>query len=330
MFYPFNLSVFYPHPGLTPFWKVAGAIFVLGGITTLALRWVRSYPYWAVGWFWYLISLLPVIGIVQVGSHGMADRYTYIPLIGAFIIISWSLDTAVLRWNRSKTGLLLLGCGMIIGCFAVSSTQIGYWRDYKTLFKHAGQVTEQNHIACNNLAVISYREGEVDEAIRYLKQAIEIKSDYRDAWLNLGVAYLSKKRHEEAVICFRNVVTLDPATVKNRVILAVALKYAGQADASADEFLQVLVRDPGHGEAHSYLGMIRSEQGRLGDAEAHLREALRVQPHSAEAHHNLGLVLAGRGRTNDALACFRQASVLAPGNPYIEKSLKRVQKGNPK
>ncbi len=324
MFWPVDLSVFYPHPGLQPLWKVAGSILILGGVTAFALRMARPYPYLIVGWLWYLISLLPVMGIVQVGSHAMADRYTYIPLIGTIIMIAWSLDSAAQRWHQAKKGILVLGCGMILGSFIVSSTQLGYWRDYKTLFEHANRVTERNHIACNNLGVVSYREGEVGEAIRYLTKAVEIKSDYRDAWLNLGVAYLSRQLYEEASTCFRNAVWIDPATLKNRIVLAVTLKYAGQAEASAEELLTVVKRDPDNVEARLYLGVICLEQGRLEDAEGHLREALRLHPGNAEAHNNLGLVLVGQGRTNDAIAHFRQASALSPGNAKIEENLEQA------
>jgi tetratricopeptide (TPR) repeat protein len=324
MFWPVDLSVFYPHPGLQPFWKVTGSILILSGVTAFAVRMARSYPYLVVGWFWYLISLLPVIGIVQVGSHAMADRYTYIPLIGVFIMITWSLDSAARRWHQATKGILALGCGMILGSLILSSMQLEYWRDYRTLFEHANRVTARNHIACNNLGVISFRDGEVGEAIRYLTKAVEIKNDYRDAWLNLGIAYLSRQRYEAAAICFRNTVWIDPVTLKNRIVLAVTLKYAGQSEASADEFIKVVERDPGIVEAHSYLGIIRLEQGRLADAEAHLSEVLRLHPDSADAHNNLGLVLGERGRTSDAVDHFRQASALSPGNLEIEGNLKRV------
>jgi Flp pilus assembly protein TadD len=324
MFWPVDLSVFYPHPGLQPLWKVAGSILALGGVTAFAFRMARRYPYLVVGWLWYLISLLPVLGIVQVGSHAMADRYTYIPLIGVFIMIAWSLGFAAQRWHRAKKGIVVLGCGMILGSFILSSTQLEYWRDYRTLFEHANRVTERNHIACNNLGVVSFREGEVNEAIRYLTKAVEIKNDYRDAWLNLGIAHLSRQSYEEAAICFRNAVWIDPVTLKNRIVLAVTLKYAGQAEASVDEFLKVVERDPGNAEAHSYLGIIRLEQGRLEDAEAHFSAVIRLHPGNADAHNNLGLVLDERGRTDDAVAHFRQASALSPGNPGIEGNLKRV------
>jgi hypothetical protein len=302
MLWPVDLSVFYPHPGLQPFWKVAGSILLLGGVTAFVFRKARSSPYLVVGWLWYVISLLPVMGIVQVGSHAMADRYTYIPLIGTFIMISWGLDSAAQRWHQAQKVIFVLGCGMILGSFVLSSMQLEYWRDYRTLFEQANRVTERNHMACNNLGVVSFREGKVDEAIRHLTKAVEIKNDYRDAWLNLGIAYLSRQRYEAAAICFRNAVWIDPLTLKNRVILAVTLKYAGQAEASAEELLKVIDRDPGHVEAHGYLGAIRLEQGRLADAEAHLSEALRLHPGSAEAHNNLGLVLVGQGHAKDAIA----------------------------
>jgi tetratricopeptide (TPR) repeat protein len=324
MLWPVDLSVFYPHPGLQPFWKVAGSILLLGGVTAFVFRKARSSPYLVVGWLWYVISLLPVMGIVQVGSHAMADRYTYIPLIGTFIMISWGLDSAAQRWHQAQKVIFVLGCGMILGSFVLSSMQLEYWRDYRTLFEQANRVTERNHMACNNLGVVSFREGKVDEAIRHLTKAVEIKNDYRDAWLNLGIAYLSRQRYEAAAICFRNAVWIDPLTLKNRVILAVTLKYAGQAEASAEELLKVIDRDPGHVEAHGYLGAIRLEQGRLADAEAHLSEALRLHPGSAEAHNNLGLVLVGQGHAKDAIAHYRQASALSPGNAKIEANLKQA------
>jgi tetratricopeptide (TPR) repeat protein len=322
MFWPVNLSVFYPHPGIQPLWKVSGSILILASVSALAVRMRRQHPYVLVGWFWYLITLLPVIQLVQVGTHAMADRYTYIPLIGPFMIIAWSLKSIYARWHQAKTWIITLTCSCIFVSFVLSSIQVGYWRDYKTLFLHASEVTERNELAYNNLGIVYARQGRADEAASYFKKAVEAKNDYRDAWVNLGVTYIIMHRYNDAAECFQSAIVIDPVTAKNRINLAIALKYAGHAQASADELLIVLKRDPNNVEALFHLGIIRLEQGKLAEAESYLREVLRMNPRNADALNNLGLVRMEQEKTEEAIACFLEAREFAPGNVVIETNLK--------
>jgi Tfp pilus assembly protein PilF len=331
--YPLDLAVFYPHPGMQPIWKVAGSILILVVATIWVIRKVRSAPYLAVGWFWYLISLLPVLGIIQVGSHSMADRYTYIPLIGIFIMIAMGIQDAASRGRVLQLGIAAIGCAIVMGSMTLSSVQLTYWTDYRTLFEHANQVTERNHIANNNLGVVAHREGRIGDAVNYLRQAVDIKPDYLDAWLNLGRCYVALDKYPDAVASFRKSIEIDPLTPTNRFLLGFALMNAGETEESARELQWVVERQPDEYEARFYLGMVRLQQGRNEDAEEHFKEVLRINPNHAAAHNNIGLLFLADGKADGAIVHFTRAVELAPGNvtmgDNLRKSLLAKAKGQP-
>ncbi|HNV25996.1 MAG: TPR repeat-containing protein YrrB [Deltaproteobacteria bacterium ADurb.BinA179] len=320
---PIELAVFYPHPGMQPIWKVVGSFLILVGVTAWVIRQVRTAPHLAVGWFWYLISLLPVLGIIQVGSHSMADRYTYIPLIGIFIMIAWVLQDAAQRRRSLRPAIAAAGCVMVLGSMILASMQLTYWTDYRTLFEHANRVTERNHIACNNLGVVAHREDRIGDAVSYFKQAVEFKPDYRDAWLNLGRCHVALQQYSDAVACFRKAIEIDPVTLTNRFLLGFSLMHTGAMDESARELQQVVERQSDNDEARFYLGMARLSQGRKGDAEEQFKEVLRINPNHAAAHNNIGLLLLADGRSDGAIAHFKRAVELAPGNVTMEDNLRK-------
>ncbi|MBW1896674.1 MAG: glycosyltransferase family 39 protein, partial [Deltaproteobacteria bacterium] len=174
-FWPHHLAVFYPHPGTWPVWQIAGAGLLLVSISALVLLGMRKKPYLTLGWFWYLGTLVPVIGLVQVGIHAMADRYTYVPLIGVFIMIAWGLQDIAKRWRPQRV-VLGLSAAAVICAFTISSArQLNHWQNSSTLFQHALNVTEDNYGAHNNLGLALAQRGKLDEAIDHYLRALEIK-----------------------------------------------------------------------------------------------------------------------------------------------------------
>jgi protein O-mannosyl-transferase len=214
MFYPLHLAVFYPYPQAVPSWaQVLAESLLLGGITVTVFLLARSRPYGFVGWFWFLGTLVPVIGLVQVGAQARADRYTYIPLIGLFLLLVWGLRALV-----PKRGDGLLACvmaGILLACVLQSRDQVSHWVDSLHLWKHATEVTTDNGMAHLNYGEALFKQGEIDEALRQIKIAtqLEAKMEIRHAALahhREGKIYESLQRWDEAEACFRAAILLRP------------------------------------------------------------------------------------------------------------------------
>lgn len=295
MIWPQDLSVFYPHPGSTiPMWQVTLAGLLLVTISVLVIRGARRRPYLAVGWLWYLGTLIPVIGLVQVGDHAMADRYTYVPLIGLFIMIAWGVPDVLARWSRRRIVLATSTAGLLSALMITSWLQIQHWKDSITLFEHTLHVTPDTPLAHNNLGVALAGQGKLDRAIWHYSQALQIKPDYLGARINLGSVLSEQGKLREAIAHYLKILRIKPDFV----------------------------------DAHFNLGNALARQGKLDKAIAHYSEALRIKPDDAEVHNNIGIALAARERTADALAHFRAALRIQPDFPEARHNLSIVlQKG---
>jgi hypothetical protein len=206
--WPTRLAAFYPHPGASlAAWMVCGSALVLAGLTLWTIRLRRSRPYLLFGWAWYLVTLAPVAGIVQVGWQARADRYTYIPLIGIFLGVVWAVadrfaDRPALLSSAASAALVMLGIGAFV--------QAGYWRDSETLFTHALAVTDNNAVAHNNLGTALLRRGLPSQAEEHFAEAVRIDPSFADAHSNLGVALGRQGGIDEAILEFRRALDLDP------------------------------------------------------------------------------------------------------------------------
>ena len=163
--WPNNLAVFYPHPGLRPLWQVLGAVLFLGAVTFAVIRTAKRFPYLAMGWLWFAGTLVPVIGIVQVGAQAMADRYTYIPLIGLFVMAAWGIPELLKKWRYRKEALFALSALILACLFIVTWTQVGYWRNSIALYDHALKVTSHNDTIHDNRGVAYRQLGNLRQAI---------------------------------------------------------------------------------------------------------------------------------------------------------------------
>jgi tetratricopeptide (TPR) repeat protein len=316
--WPTGLAFHYPHPGAEHVdapWlagAAAGAALLIAAATVLAWRGAARRPYAVVGWLWFLGTLVPVIGLYQVGWQGMADRYTYIPLIGIYLIVAWG--GAEIAARSAGAGRLLAASAVIaLACLAtVTWFEIGYWRDSPTLYARALEVTRHNAFAHNNLGNWLVANGRVEEGVEHLEAARALIPDSPLVLGGLGEALIKQGRLDEAVESLSLAVELQPSFVAARRNLAYALAETGDLDRAAAQFTLLLEQRPDDARAHHKLGRIRLRERRAEEAVAHLAEAVRLEPGSAELHTELGMALYLGGRTDESVAAFRRALSLQP------------------
>jgi tetratricopeptide (TPR) repeat protein len=221
--WPRDLAVFYPIPSTFPLWQVIGSLFVLLLISAATIWGVRRSPYLAAGWFWFLVTLVPVIGLIQVGGQSMADRYTYIPVIGLFIMVAWGVADLTRQVQHQKGVLALLAGVVIVASTILTWRQLGYWRDDISLFRHTLQVTTGNSFINYNLGVALAEKGDLDAAIREYQEALRVNPNFTEAHTNLGIALANKGNPDAAIREFREALRISPNEAKIRSDLELAL-----------------------------------------------------------------------------------------------------------
>jgi len=257
MLWPVNLAVFYPHPeNRLPLWEIVCCLLVVMCITVAAIALRTHRPYLLTGWLWYLGMLVPVIGLVQVGWQGRADRYTYLPQIGLYIAAAWAVvDLTVLHRYRRAT----LSTTAILVIAALSSctwVQNSYWRDSETLFRHALAVTTNNDVAENNLGIVFLGQGKLDEAISLLQSAVDLRPDNSPAHENLAKALLQKGQVADALVHYRKLLDLQPDNMEIHNIVGTVLVQQGRVQEGAEEWQKVLLVEPDNGNAMSNLAWV--------------------------------------------------------------------------
>ncbi len=330
--WPVDLAVLYPHLGMPPLWLVLASAVLLAAATGFAVHVRARAPWLAVGWFWYLGTLVPVIGLVQIGSHAMADRYTYIPLLGLFMALAWGAKDIVAKrpgWESCIIGLSVLSITVLL---FPAGAQIGTWQNSVTLFEHALTVTKDNPTARFNIGAHYLGRNDCSKAAPHFLEAIEMKKDFALAFHCMGVCDSRAGNVAGALHNFGQAILIDPQFRMPRIDRGLLLMQQGRLEEAVEDFRQVLRIDPAHETAHANLGLVFLQQGKLGDAETHLIEALRANQRSGEAHNNLGIVRTAQGRTEDAIVSFLKARELMPGNTAIETNLRiaceKRQKGD--
>ncbi len=309
MLWPTNLAVLYPHPGMPPLWKIAGSAVLLVLISFSVLRASRRHPYLPVGWLWYLITLVPVIGLVQVGAQAVADRYTYIPLIGLFISLCWA-GAAILKTRPATAASISTVILFFFGI--VASAQLEHWQNSYTLFKHTVAVTDNNYIAHGNLGVALADMGKNSEAIREYHKALRFNKTYSVAHNNLGFLFQKKGDADQALHHLQLAVRYNPKLYKARFNLAALLAKRGDIEEALSEYYKVLETNPDFAKARINLGLLAMQQGKTDEAIVQYEAALEIDPGLAKAHYNLGIACAAQNKTLDALAHYREAIRLIP------------------
>lgn len=310
--WPADLAVFYPHPGSWPLTTIllSGALLLL--ITTAVVWMAKRRPWLAVGWFWYLGMLVPVIGLVQVGDQAYADRYTYAPLIGIFFAVVWEVKARVAGHAKAAAGANLTAGLALTACLLVSHQQLQHWKDGETLFRHSLAVTKNNYVAHGSLGMILAEAGKSDEAKYHLETALTILPSYEHAHLNLGTLYLKEGLLDKAAAHFLLAAKFKPGFPEAFYNLGTVLAQQEKHEQAVAQFEQALSLQPSHANAHYNLGISLTKLGRLQEAESHFRRAIELDPRFGFAHYNLGLVLNGLSRADEACEHFRQAAALSP------------------
>jgi len=295
MLWPKGLAILYAHPGNTlAVWKGVLCGIALLVITTISIKLIRKAPYFVVGWFWYLGTLIPVIGFIPLEKHLIADRYAYLPLIGIFVIIAWGVPELLKEWHYRKNVLKASAGILILTLMPITWIQVSHWKSSITVFKHAIKVTDKKYpgfsVAHNNLGNALVAEGKNEEAISHYKMAIRLNPDYADAHNNLGNALSAERKIEEAIYHYK---------------MAIELK-------------------PDYTEAHYNLGNALSADRKTEEAIYHYKMAIKLMPTLAEAYNNLGNALLAEQKTEEAISQYKMAIKLKPGFAAAQKNLETV------
>jgi Tfp pilus assembly protein PilF len=320
-FWPVNLAVLYPHPGHWDAGLVVFSLMLVIGLSVAAVWLGRRFPFVFTGWFWFVGTLIPVIGLVQVGNQSMADRYTYVPLIGIFIVVAWGWNEICA--NRHLPGPVagILAAILLVACGLRTRDQISHWQNSGTLFSHAIAVTKDNHIAYNNLGTYLFSQGQVTEAMDCYTKSLQINPDNPEALYNLGNAFAKAGNLDGAMDSYRRALQIAPTradVLNNLGTMLVNQKQYAEAMANFEKALQV---NPDSPSAHNNLAAVLFIQKRFDEAIRHYREALRITPDNPQIYGNLGDALVKQGQTVEAVRCYQEALRLNPGDPKIKAKL---------
>jgi len=302
MFWPQDLAVFYPFDARTiQSWQVVLCALLMIVVSVLAIRFGRKQKYLFVGWLWFVVALIPVIGLVQSGSQSLADRYTYIPYIGLFIIIAWGLPELLSKWLYRKIALGIAAAMVLTAMGIGTYRQVGYWKNSSTLFTHAIEVTQNNYIAHYDLGKTYGTLGRYQDAVEAYKQAIRIKPDYADAHCNLGGTYGTLGRYQDAVEAYKQAIRIKPDFAEAHYNLGVTYDELGRYQDAIEAYKQAIRIKPDYAEAHNNLGFAYGTLGRYQDAAEAFKQAIRIKPDLATAHYSLGLAYLIIGDKSSAL-----------------------------
>ena len=320
-FWPRDLAVFYPFPSSIPLWQVIGSSFILAAVTAAVLLVGRRRPYLLVGWSWFLVTLLPVIGLTQVGSQAMADRFVYIPGIGLFIMVAWGIPPLLSGMKQRRIILATAAGGLLIACIAATWHQIGYWKDNVTLYRHSLEVTSGNILICGNLGTALVETGDPGGAIPVLREAIRINPDFAYGHHSLGIAYAEMGAFDEAIGEYREALRLTPRDAKIHYNLGVALSGKGELDGAVRELQVELSLTPDDGQGHYYLGTLFAKKGYLDGAVGEYRTATTLRPDDLNTHIDLGIALQAQGDPDAAILQYRAALRINPGSKDAHNNL---------
>jgi tetratricopeptide (TPR) repeat protein len=312
--WPDDLAVLYPHPGLLPTWQVVGAAFVLIAVTITVIGKAGRSPYVAVGWLWYIGTLVPVIGIVQVGLQARADRYTYLPLIGLFIMMAWGIPELLKKWRYRKE-VLFASSTVILACLCIVTwTQVRYWQNSITLFEHALNVTESNYYAYYHRGTTYANLGNYRQAIEDYNKVIEINPKYREAFNNRGNAYLLLGNYRQAIADYDLAIEINPKDEKaynNRGNAYLLLGNYRQAIADYDLAIEI---NPTYMEAYSNRGRANLNLGDYQQAIGDYDKVIEINPQDENAYNNRGNAYWRLGNHRQAIADLKIASKLGHKN----------------
>ena len=318
MIWPRNLAVFYPHPGSDlPWWLGAAAGLLLLAVSIAVVRAGRRLPFLLVGWLWYLVTLGPVIGLVQVGRQGMADRYTYLPLTGVFIMVAWGAPALLSGWRRRDRALALASLLILPALGVRAHHQAAAWHDSLTLFSQALRATRDNWLAEYNVGLLLAGRGDPAGAAAHYRSALRIRPDYAEAHINLGTILAAAGKFEEAGGHFREAIGRQPLMSRvgaNTALVSLGnvLLELGRTDEAAGMYQEARRVDPRDAAPLYCLALLETRRSNLPGAETLYREALRMKPDYQEAANNLAILLVNLGRPGEAVGTLERLLELKP------------------
>ena len=327
--WPAGLAALYPFPESLNGWKVVGAMTALAAASVLAIAARTRRPYVTVGWFWYVGTLVPVIGFVQVGYQAMADRYTYIPMVGLFVIVAWGANELLAAWPARRVILASVASATLLASIALTQAQVQVWHDGVSLWRHTVAVTRNNFIAQTNLGYELAQRGRFDEAAAEYREALRISPNYILARQNFALALASQGKYSDAIDAYQAALRLQPANAVLRADFGLALANAQRDSDAIVQYQEALRLQPDLALAHVRFGNALVRQRNVSDAVAHYEQALRIDSTSAEAHNNLGVALASRGSLDEAVVQFSEALRLKPDYIDARNNLARASQRTP-
>jgi len=311
--WPHNLAYYYPYPiGLFSVWQIYGAAFLILSIILGAIYLSRQYPYVLVGLFWYIGTLVPVIGLVQVSDQAMADRYTYIPLIGLFIVVAWGVPDILKKWHYRKFFLCVSAIVILSSLTMRAFIQTSHWENSVALFENAVKINENNYHALNNLITALVDKGRYDKAYLYLSRALKRDPKREDLRMNLANVLYLKGNPDEAISQYRKILQTDFENADVHYNLSCVLSSQKKYNEAIRHYNETLSIDPKYSKAHYNLGDIYLNQGKTTEAFMHYAEVIKIKPDYSQAYNKLGLILFRQGKFNKAKVFFSKAIQIEP------------------
>jgi protein O-mannosyl-transferase len=323
MLWPSGLAVFYPYPASIPATTVITCALVMAVLTIVAWWRARTQPYLLIGWLWYVGTLIPMIGLVQVGSHAMADRFTYVPLIGIFIGIIWGVAASIGSPAGRRAAVALAGVA-ILSCAVVARAQVDTWRNSETLWRHAMAVTTGNFRAYAGLAEVEASRGAIDAAIADYQEVVRLAPDNAQWQVNLGLLYAQQDRVADAADAFARALQLTPNDPKVHTNLGVMLARQGRWPEAVRHYERSIALSPNYALAHRNLGLALATTGDVAGGLREGLEALRLVPGEAQWHYEVAVMLLAQNRTNDAIDHLQQALRLQPQHQAARDMLSKL------
>lgn len=324
MLWPLHLAVIYPLPPTMTILQGLSSGMLVAVISVLTVLSAKRHPYFLVGWLWYIMTLVPVIGLVQVGRQSIADRYTYIPLIGLFIMIAWGIQIIV-GDSRYRRVALSTVAGFILLAFAACTwLQLRYWKDSITLFSHAVKTIDNNYIAHESLGYALAQSGRLDEAIYHYSESLRVSPEYERALTGMGNVLVKQGKIEEAVYYTNKALLINPDSAEAHFNMGFALMKQGKDEEAIYHYSEGFRSDPDNAEIHFIIGVILGTQGKLDESIKHFSEALRIKPDFAEGHYSLGVALLRQGKFDESIKHYSEALRIKPDFAEARLSLKEA------
>jgi Flp pilus assembly protein TadD len=321
MFWPANLTFFYPHPVSIPVVQVIGALLLLSAITIIIILMCRRKPYLFTGWFWYAGTLVPVIGLIQVGPHALADRYTYVPLVGLFIILVWGVSDLAVRWRFGRHLLCVVGTVTIVSLSFCSWLQASYWRNSITLFEHALQIAPDNYIALNNLGQFYVNNGKYDKGLAYMHKGIQVKPKFGPLYYNVGLAMYDRRDYEKAIEYFAKAERMSFDDDENRRLLGDCYRLTGRLHQAVDTYGKALEINSHNTSARYGMALALMEMGRNDEAIKELRNTLSSAPLHLSARKILMLLALKKGDMSTVVAEGQKALANGSADAELQKMM---------